>query len=149
MLPEESTTPRCVVTASSRAYSSPGRGIKPRSVDAQDRKRHLTGDVVERGQHPFAGLVAHAAVLRPTGGDVGDASVQACSPAASPPSWDTRSISTNPGLASSQSAQVRTGIWLLSSEPNLVRLRPLSSCLRRSGARPVFRTVIGLARVRC
>jgi hypothetical protein len=53
-------------------------------------------------------------------------SVQACSPAALPPSSDTGSISTNPGLASSQSAQVPTGIWLLSSEPGLLRERPFS-----------------------
>ena len=37
-------------------------------------------------------------------------SVNASWPAALPPSWETRSISTNPGWASSQSAQVRTGI---------------------------------------
>src|SRR5512144_3279013 len=42
------------------------------TVYAQDRERHRAGDVVERGEHPFAGLVAHAAVLRPAGGDVGD-----------------------------------------------------------------------------
>ena len=41
-------------------------------IDAQDRERHRAGDVVERGEHPFAGLVGHAAVLRPAGGDVGD-----------------------------------------------------------------------------
>ena len=62
-------------------------------------------------------------------------SVKACSPVGLPPSWPTRSISTNPGTASSQSAQVRTGIWLLSSEPGLVWQRPLSSCFLRSGAR--------------
>jgi hypothetical protein len=33
------------------------------------------------------------------------------SPGLLPPSWPTKSISTNPGTASSQSAQVRTGIW--------------------------------------
>ena len=38
-------------------------------------------------------------------------SVQTCSPTACPPSWLTRSISTKPGTASSQSAHVRTGIY--------------------------------------
>ena len=47
-------------------------------------------------------------------------SVNACGPAGLPPSWPTRSTSTNPGRASSQSAQVRTGIWLFSSDPGLV-----------------------------
>ena len=42
------------------------------AVYAQDRKRHDRGDVVQRGEHPFAGLVAHAAVLGPAGGDIGD-----------------------------------------------------------------------------
>jgi hypothetical protein len=37
-------------------------------------------------------------------------SVYANWPARLPPWWETRSISTNPGRASSQSAQVRTGI---------------------------------------
>ena len=37
-------------------------------------------------------------------------SEQAKSPLLSPPSWPTRSISTNPGRFSSQSAQVRIGI---------------------------------------
>ena len=36
--------------------------------------------------------------------------VNAWGPAGLPPSWQTRSISTNPGRASSHSAQVRTGI---------------------------------------
>ena len=36
-------------------------------------------------------------------------SVNAWGPAGLPPSWQTRSISTNPGRASSQPAQVRTG----------------------------------------
>src|ERR1700756_2248812 len=61
-------------------------------------------------------------------------SVNANWPAVLPPSWETRSISTNPGWASSQSAQVRTGIWRLSSDPGLVAARPLSCCVRRWGA---------------
>src|SRR5664279_5055133 len=56
------------------------------------------------------------------------------SPRGSPPSCPTQSISTNPGLASSQSAQVRIGIWLLSSEPGLVPERPLSRSRARSPA---------------
>ena len=36
--------------------------------------------------------------------------VNANGPMVFPPSWETKSISTKPGLASSQSAQVRTGI---------------------------------------
>ena len=53
-------------------------------------------------------------------------SVKANGPKGLPPSWETKSISTKPGLASSQSAQVRTGIRLLSSDPGLVARRPLS-----------------------
>ncbi len=60
--------------------------------------------------------------------------VQACSPAGLPPSWLTRSISTKPGTASSQSAHVRTGIWLLSRVPGLVHERPLTAYFLRSGA---------------
>ena len=33
------------------------------NVYAQDRERHHFGDVVEGGQHPFAGLVGHAAEM--------------------------------------------------------------------------------------
>src|SRR5699024_11506377 len=54
--------------------------------------------------------------------------------AALPPSWPTKSISTNPGTASSHSAHVRIGIWLLSNEPGLVCDRPRASILARSGA---------------
>ena len=61
--------------------------------------------------------------------------VKAWPPPRLPPSWQTRSISTNPGAASSHSAQVRIGIWLLSSDPGLVRQRPLSLHLARSSAR--------------
>ncbi|WP_346231471.1 hypothetical protein [Parafrigoribacterium mesophilum] len=56
------------------------------------------------------------------------------SPEALPPSWPTRSISTNPGTASSQSAQVRIGICDFSSVPGLVCDRPRASSLARSGA---------------
>ena len=56
------------------------------------------------------------------------------SPRGSPPSWPTRSISTNPGRSSSQSAQVRIGIWDLASDPGLVPDRPLIVSFARSGA---------------
>ena len=52
--------------------------------------------------------------------------VNAWPPARLPPSCQTKSISTNPGRASSHSAQVRTGIWLLSSDPGFVPTRPWS-----------------------
>jgi len=42
------------------------------------------------------------------------------SPLELPPSWPTRSISTNSGVSSLHSAQVRTGIWDLSRLPGLV-----------------------------
>ena len=57
------------------------------------------------------------------------------SPLLSPPSWPIRSISTKPGVFSSQSAQVRIGIWLVSSESGLVCERPFSCRPFRSGAR--------------
>lgn len=41
------------------------------------------------------------------------------SPAALPPSWPTRLISTKAGKASFHSAQVRMGIWDLSRGPGL------------------------------
>jgi len=46
------------------------------------------------------------------------------SPLGSPPSWPTRSTSMNPGIFSSQSAQVRIGICDLSKPPCLVRVLP-------------------------
>lgn len=49
-----------------------------------------------------------------------------------PPSWPTRSISTNPGRASSHSAQVRIGIESFSSVPGLVWDRPCGSSFARS-----------------
>ena len=56
------------------------------------------------------------------------------SPLLLPPSWPTRSISTNPGTASSQSAQVRIGIWDFSSVPGFVWDRPRDIIRARSGA---------------
>ena len=44
------------------------------------------------------------------------------------------SISTNPGTASSQSAQVRIGIWDFNNEPGLVCERPRTVILARSPA---------------
>lgn len=55
------------------------------------------------------------------------------SPDALPPLWPTRSISTNPGTASSHSAQVRIGIWDFNSVPGLVWDRPRDIILKRSG----------------
>lgn len=56
------------------------------------------------------------------------------SPLLLPPSWPTRSISTNPGTASSQSAQVRTGIWDFNRLPGLVWHRPRGIILARCSA---------------
>ena len=56
------------------------------------------------------------------------------SPRGSPPSWPTRSISANPGAASSHSAQVRIGIWDFSSEPGLVPDLPRTTSFARSPA---------------
>ena len=53
-------------------------------------------------------------------------SVYACSPSALPP-WPTRSISTNPGAASSHCAQVWIEIASFSSDPGLVWLCPPTS----------------------
>jgi len=44
-----------------------------------------------------------------------------------PPSWPTRSASTKPGFASSQSANVLIGIAFFSSEPGFVPDLPLPS----------------------
>lgn len=54
------------------------------------------------------------------------------SPKLLPPSWPTKSISTNPGTASSHSAQVRTGIWDFSNVPGLVWDRPRGKSFARS-----------------
>src|SRR5487761_68947 len=56
------------------------------------------------------------------------------SPKGLPPSWPTRSISRKPGVASFHSDQVRTRIWLLSSDPGLVWLRPWGVGVFRAGA---------------
>jgi len=42
------------------------------------------------------------------------------SPLTAPPSWETRSVSKKPGLASSQSAKVLIGILFFSKVPGLV-----------------------------
>jgi hypothetical protein len=60
--------------------------------------------------------------------------VKQCSPSSDPPSWPTRSISTNPGRLSSQSAQVRIGIWDFSNDPGLVWDRPRTVNRARSTA---------------
>jgi hypothetical protein len=67
-------------------------------------------------------------------------SVKQNCPDALPPSWPTRSISTNPGAASSHSAQVRIGICDFSSDPGLVWLRPRGSIFARSPAS--FRSIV-------
>ncbi|MDQ0854929.1 hypothetical protein QFZ79_003040 [Arthrobacter sp. V4I6] len=54
------------------------------------------------------------------------------SPKLLPPSWPTRSISTNPGTASSHSAQVRIGIWDFRRVPGLVCDRPRGKSFARS-----------------
>ena len=56
------------------------------------------------------------------------------SPDELPPSWPTRSISTNPGDPLIHSAQVRIGIWDLSNVPGLVWERPRNPRAARSGA---------------
>jgi hypothetical protein len=56
------------------------------------------------------------------------------SPAGTPPSWPTRSISQKPGRRSSHWAKVRMGIWRFSIDPGLVPERPLTLSLARSGA---------------
>lgn len=61
-------------------------------------------------------------------------SVKQNSPAALPPSWPTKSISTNPGTDSSQSAQVRIGMCSLSRLPGLVCERPRMVSFARSPA---------------
>jgi hypothetical protein len=52
-----------------------------------------------------------------------------------PPSWPTRSISTNPGTASFHSAHVRIGIESFNNDPGFVCDRPLTSNFARSAAR--------------
>lgn len=56
------------------------------------------------------------------------------SPLLLPPSRPARSISTNPGAASSQSAQVRIGIWDFNRLPGLVCERPRGIISARSPA---------------
>lgn len=59
--------------------------------------------------------------------------VKQCSPEGLPPPWTTRSISTKPATASSQSARVRIGICDFSSVPGLVCDRPREISFARSG----------------
>ncbi len=60
--------------------------------------------------------------------------ILAISSRALPPSWPYRSISTKPSTASSQSTQARIWIWVLSSEPGSVWVRPRNVILARSPA---------------
>ena len=62
-------------------------------------------------------------------------SVKQNSPLLLPPSWPTRSISTNPGTASSHSAHVRIGIESFNSVPGLVCDRPSSVSFAQSALR--------------
>ena len=84
---------------------------------------------------PFAGLVGHAAGLRPAGGDVGDGQRPGVLTGGVAAVVADQVDLDEPGTASS-SPPVRTGIWLLSSEPGLVRERPSARafCVRRPGA---------------
>ena len=52
-----------------------------------------------------------------------------------PPSWATRSISTNPGTASSHCAQVRIGIGVLEQRPRL-GARAARAARSAAGSRP-------------
>src|SRR5664280_3489556 len=81
--------------------------------------------LLQRFEDPLLGL-AHP-VDRPPGGDVGDREGEAVC---------ARSVSAvvadqvdrhDPGTASSQSAQLRVGIWDFSSEPGLVCEPPAAS----------------------
>jgi len=67
--------------------------------------------------------------------------VKQCSPDALPPSWPTRSISTNPRTASSHSAQVRIRICDFNSVPGLVWDRSRDIIVSRSG--PSRRSIVG------
>src|SRR5699024_12292409 len=60
--------------------------------------------------------------------------VKQYSPEALPPSWPTRSISTNPGTASSHSAQVRKGICDFNRDPGLGGGAPLGRLFLRLAA---------------
>ena len=83
----------------------------------------LPGGMVDGLYGPLAGL-------RPVDGPAGVAMSVMVNvykqylPVATPPSWVTRSISTNPGAASSQFVKVRIEIWCFNSDPGLVRARP-------------------------
>jgi hypothetical protein len=70
-------------------------------VHPQDRERHLVGDVLECPKtHVAALLGTERFSVQPVAMSV-TVSVNANWPAVLPPSWETRSISTNPGRASS------------------------------------------------
>jgi len=104
------------------------------AVNAQHREREPGAQADQGLEDPFLGLVAHRpGSVQPVKTCV-TVRVWANSPRGSPPSWPTRSISTNPGACSSQSAQVRIEIWDFNRLPGLVPERPLSSKRLRSQA---------------
>lgn len=90
-------------------------------------------DVLQGLEDPLVGLVAHRPVHRPHPVAISvPVKVKQNSPLLFPPSWPTKSISTKPGTASSQSAQVRTGIWDFNNDPGLVWERSRGIGLARS-----------------
>ena len=105
-------------------------------VDAEDRERELGDDVLDGLEDPDGRLVLDRLrlMVQPVKMSV-TVRVKQNSPLELPPSWPTRSISTNPGIFSLHSAQVRIGICDLSNVPGLVWERPRGNSLARSGAR--------------
>src|SRR5215212_10349471 len=79
-------------------------------VDAQQRERQGRLNLYQGTEHMPGRLFRTLRTsVQPVAMSV-TVSEEAKSPLLSPPSWPTRSISTNPGRAWSQSAQVRIGI---------------------------------------
>jgi hypothetical protein len=77
----------------------------------QDRERETPHNVLEASKTHLAAVfrtdrfTVHPVAISVT------LNVKQNPPEAKPPSWPTRSTSTNPGTASPQSAQGRIGIW--------------------------------------
>ena len=95
-------------------------------VDPEDGKRELGQHGLQRGEHPLLGLVADRLVEGPAGGDVGHSQGEAVLTDQRAAVVADQVDLDEPWPRSSQSAQVRIGIWNFSSDPGLVWERPRS-----------------------
>lgn len=108
-------------------------------IDADERKRGHADHVFQGLEYPFRGLVLHRPIHRPAGADVSHGQGEAVLAA-----YVSTFVSPNPAsvpvdevdldelpTASPHSAQVRTGIWDFSNDPDFVWDRLLGSIFLR------------------